>query len=142
MKTLLTMIVAAFAIALLPSSGAAQANQKIEFTKEEADFLAYLVLDGKQIAQAKAILRFAEATDIPMNRADFAALLMKKSIEARFGAPDIEEAFKGLDKIKCAKNSEHIQFFIQGQHPEVKGRASGRNKKFFEDLLKCYERKN
>lgn len=119
---------------------AAYAGERVEFTPEEARFLAHLAAQEKQIDVMKAVLRVVDAADQPWptGPADLVEFLVKKSVEAAFDAPGVDQAIKSLDRIKCLKTSEQVQLFVQGKHPEVKGRPSARNKKFFEKLAACY----
>lgn len=135
------MVIAIIALAFLVGIAKSDDDKKplkIEFTKEEAKFLAYLASQEKQVDFMKALLNVADAVDFPTGRVDLAEYFVKKTVEAVLESPSIDKALANLDKIKCLKSAEDIQLFLAGKHPEVKGTASAKNKKFFVALSSCY----
>lgn len=137
---MLWRILVAIIAAVFIGGSPALAGEKVQFTKEEAEFLAYMAKQDKQFALLKAGLVIAGA-DFPTSPTDLVDILAKKVVDVAFDAPQVETALKQLDSIQCSKSIEQVQLFVLGKHPEVKGMASQKNRKFFEALTKCYESK-
>ena len=134
-------------IGLIAAPAAAQEKKPkqegIRFTAEEAKFLGLMADDAKLIEVMKMGLKVVDAVDTawPTSAEALTEYLMKMTIEVAFNAPKVEDGIKSLETIKCKAIAGDVQLFLEGKHPKVKGSPSKENKKYFQAMVECFEKK-
>ena len=123
-------------VGLLISSEAEAQYDRINFTKEEAEFLADLMEMRGQLEALKGILKIKNLEDIPKKRAEVPAFLLKQGFEV-LDLPSIEGLLeKQLETFKNQATSARITNFINMYYVAKNGPR--KNLPFFEALKKAY----
>lgn len=130
-------LITATAVALMAAAPAARAADTVEFTKQEAEFLAFLATKDEQRKTLTVLFAIAEVSSLPTDAKGVAEYFATQAVESQFDAPGFPETAKNLVIIHRRACVRDIQMFIMGSH-EVTGKPSKKNKAFFDKLLDFY----